>query len=42
MFAYKTLKKDENVATIKLINNQEKTYVPAKQARNEDYSDFTL
>lgn len=42
MFTYKTLSKEKGVATIKLVNNPEEIYVPAQQAKNEDYSNFTI
>lgn len=43
MFTYKELSKDSNTATISLDGAySEDIYVPAQQAKNEDYSNFTI
>lgn len=41
MFTYKTLSKEKGVVTIKLINNPEEIYVPAKNY-DRDVSGFEL
>lgn len=43
MFTYNELSKDSNTAIISLDGSySENIYVPTQQAKNEDYSNFTI